>query len=453
MTSDPTSSPENVPSAQTCSGCGAAMVANARFCAHCGLPPDSVGRDATTGSTATTGGRVSRDGMPEWLAVVLGVAVVLGLWFVISRPSGETSAADQEAAESEPVIGDSSVADETQLDEATTEETATTTTTTSSAPDPPVEGAVPAAVADQPAVPLSDLDADGWRLLVSDGLTIVDVDLTTGEQTRSEGVGAPIALVDGRLLLYRNSRLGWVSPDDLGGEVSEIVEVPALQRMFTRGREADRPVVVDEDSTDVAVWWPNNNANPQTWVKIRLADGTVVDSISLTETVFGGPEVVATVGSGTFERVDGRWVPVGDLFASAASPQAIVGQQCAQPDSCNWVLLRRGGGAAGPENLAVRVGGPFDLRLVADADRILLLASDGVTEHDSGRFVPMVAANATTLTATNREHVLAMADGAGIGPRSSLVTIVDLDGRPERSVTSIAVSELIPRWLVLVPPS
>ncbi len=461
------SGPEEI-AVSLCSGCGASLVTNARFCAHCGLPADAArgdesvpldqvgpgARSAAPDPATSIDGRAHRKGVPEWLAVVAGVAAVLSAWFIISRPSGDTRTIDDAA----PSIGESADPTESEVVESVPSTfppaSSSSSTTSGSAPTPqqptPDDDDAAESSAEPPAS-VGNLDADGWRLLVGDGLTIVEVDLGTGDQARHDSVGAPIAMVDGRLLVYRNSRLAWFSPDDLDRSLGQIVEVPALQRMFTRGRSADRPVVVEE-GTLAAVWWPNNNANPQTWVKLDLADGAVIDSIALAEPVFGGPEVVATVGSGTFERVDGRWVRVGDLFASSASHDAVVGQQCRQPDDCDWVLQRRGEAAGDGERLPIPVGGPFDVRLVADADRVLLLESDGVTDHGTGRFVPMVAANATTLTATNRANVLAMADGAGIGPRVSPVTVVDLDGRPDRSVVEIAVSELIPRWLVLVPP-
>ena len=247
-------------------------------------------------------------------------------------------------------------------------------------------------------------------------------------------------------------RLAWSSPDDLEAPTEQILDVPDLQRMLTRGRPADRPVVVG-DGPDAAVWWPNNNADPQTWTKIRLADGATLDSIALTDTVYGGPDVVATIGSGTFERVDGRWVAVGDFFASSASRQVIVGQQCTRPDDCNWVLHRRGETASPPERLPIPLGGPFDLRLVTDADRVLLRQGGGVTDHATGRFVPVPGAADESVTAVNRSHLLALADGTNIGLRSAVVTLVDLDGPPGRSVGRIAIEDLVPRWLVFLPPS
>ena len=447
--------------ARTCAGCGAALVTNARFCAHCGLPAGSAGGDPVplldhvstpaVEATSSIGGRARRQGVPEWLAVVGGVAAVLTVWFVISRPSSEveSATAEQQARVErsvEMLDGDPLMP---SFPSATVDSTTAPSESPTVAAESTSEPAPPTSRAAGDEVGLDALDGRGWRLLVGDGHAIVDVDLESGVQTRHEGVGAPIALVDGRLLVYRDSRLGWTAPADLGRPPDEIVEVAALQRMFTRGRSADRPVVVDGGA---AIWWPNNNANPQTWVKLDLDDGVVLDSISLTESVFGGPEVVATIGSGTFERIDGRWTKIGNLFASSASPDAVVGQQCDRPEACSWVLQGREGTGFPPERLDVGVGGPFDLGLVADADRTLLLESDGVTDYGTGRFVPMVGANATTLTATNRIHLLAMADGAGIERRSSLVTVVDLDGTPDRSVTSVTVDDLIPRWLVLVPP-
>ena len=447
------------PDPSVCQSCGAPLDADARFCTRCGRAP-----------AVSIRGGARREGVPEWVAVVAGLAVLLSIWLVISGPGAETETTD------DPLSADGDHDEPPQAAEAAEEDASVPTdppsppTTPSTrqpgsemrAPSthPAVSDAASADGDDNPAgatpgtasAPLSELDAAGWRLLAGDGLTIVEIDLGSGGQTRHEGVGAPLAVVGDQLLLYRDSRLAWASAGELNGSVDEIVEVAALQRMFTRGRSADRPVVIDDDG-GLSIWWPNNNANPQTWVKLRLADGSVLDSMSLSETVFGGPEIVATVGSGSFERVDGRWVGIGDLFASASSRQAIVGQRCDQPDVCSWVLRRRGDVIGPPERLPVAVGGPFDLGLVADADRILLLESDGVTDYGSGRFVPMVAANATTLTATNRDRLLAMADGAGIGSRSSSIVVVDLDAPAGAAESRIMIDALIPRWLVLVPPT
>lgn len=446
---------------ECCLGCGSSLVRNARFCAHCGLPAGTVspepnpmyerGPMPAPASTSATSGGARREGVPEWLAVVAGVAAVLAVWFVISRPSVETETTDDGAppvaGESDDLLNLETTTTEDPVEESPADPTSSTGPDSASATADSADG-TSVASDNNPSASLTDLEVSGWRLLVGDGLTIVDIDLESGEQTRHERVGTPISVVERSLLVYRDSRLSWLPLDGLDEPGSEIVEVAALQRMFTRGRSADRPVVVEGP----AIWWPNNNANPQTWVKLRLADGALLDSISLSETVYGGPEVVATVGSGTFERQDGRWLPVGDLFAPSASPDAIVGQQCSGPDSCAWVLQRRDDANAEPQRLAVPVGGPFDLSLVADADRVLLLASDGVTDHGSGRFVPMVSANASTLTATNRAHVLAMADGAGVGRRSSPITIVDLDGSDGPVIAEVEVDDLIGRWLVLVPP-
>ncbi len=457
-----------------CRGCGASLLPGARFCAHCGLSTDSVeqepvsvlGENGAPDSpvSAATAGRAHRQGVPEWLAVTAGVAAVLAVWFVISRPSGDTAAIDRATGEATTELADGFTAEvpvdrpfgSTTLPSAdqTTDQTAESTT--ERAVGVPVVGEAdrPTGV-DRPAdsgVVLDDLNLEGWRLLVGDGHAIVDIDLGTGGQTRHDGLGAPISVVGDRLLVYRDSRLSWLSPQELTEPAEELVEAPALQRMFTRGRAADRPVVVVTEVDGPAVWWPNNNANPQTWVKLRLSDGEVLDSIALSETVFGGPEVVATVGSGTFERIDGRWEPVGDLFAPSASPDAIVGQRCDQPDSCSWILQFRGDVADSPQRLTAPVDGPFDLALVADADRVLLRSSDGVTDYGSGRFVPMVGANATTLAATNRVNVLAMADATGLGQRSAWVTVADLDAPAGREAVEIEVSALTPRWLVLLPP-
>jgi len=419
-------------------------------------PPARVPGEGDDGPpVSTTRGEVRRQGVPDWLAALAGITAVLVAWFAISRPSVDTRTTDDPT---------STVAENLAGATDPTETTTATPTAGQSDPDSTTSPASPGSVSTSPSgddrrevfgepqAGLSDLDTDGWRLLVGDGQTIVDVDLGSGVQTRHDRVGAPLAIVDDRLLVYRDPRLGWSDPDDLDQPTEEIIEVPNLQRMLTRGRPADRPVVVGSGA-DASIWWPNNNANPQTWTKVRLADGAVLDSIALTETVYGGPEVVATVGSGTFERVDGRWVRVGDLFASSTSQQAIVGQQCTQPDSCDWVLQRRGRADSPPERLSIPVGGPFDLRLVADADRILLRQSGGVIDHGTGRFVPVVGADAETMTAVNRSHLLAMADSANIGLRSALVTIVDLDASPDRSVSRIVIDDLVPRWLVLVPPA
>lgn len=417
---------------------------------------ESAGGDGES-PVSTTRGEVQREGVPEWLAVVGGVAVVLVAWFVISRPSVDTRTTGDPA----PSVPTTATGYSTTVGPTGTNEASDSATTAAEASDSATTAAdvsasatttVDALEPDAATAQLTDLDTEGWRLLVGDGRVVVDVDLVSGVQTRHEGVGAPLALVDGRLLVNTGVRLVWSSVDDLETPTEQILEVPDLQRMLTRGRPADRPVVVG-DGPEAAVWWPNNNADPQTWTKIRLADGATLDSIALTDTVFGGPDVVATIGSGTFERVDGRWVAVGDLFASSASRQAIVGQQCTQPDDCHWVLQRRGESALPPERLPIPLGGPFDLRLVADADRVLLRQSGGVTDHETGRFVPLVGADAESVTAVNRSHLLAMADGANIGLRSAAVTFVDLDGPPGRSVGRIAIDDLVPRWLVLVPPS
>ena len=411
----------------------------------------SSGGDRTESVT----GRARRKGVPEWLALAVGISVVLGVWFVISRPSEGTETIDLPSAgvdrgeRSDTVQasdgGGAGLDGDTPVTSPSTPQTAAERRSGAD-PDPPV------GQYDATSVPLGDLDTDGWRLLVGDGQTIVDVDLGSGIQTRHEGIGAPLALVDGRLLVIGGVRLAWSSPDDLEAPTEQILDVPDLQRMLTRGRPADRPVVVG-DGPDAAVWWPNNNADPQTWTKIRLADGAALDSIALTDTVYGGPDVVATIGSGTFERVDGRWVAVGDFFASSASRQAIVGQQCTRPDDCNWLLQRRGETSSPPERLPIPLGGPFDLRLVTDADRVLLRQGGGVTDHATGRFVPVPGAAAESVTAVNRSHLLALADGTNIGLRSAVVTLVDLDGPPGRSVGRIAVEDLVPRWLVLLPPS
>lgn len=457
------------PPAGRCGECDAIVEAGARYCSACGHdlskagPHETaspaafefLGRPRARQATATLGG-ARRRGAPEWLAIALGFIAVLAVWLLISRPEGETEAIDvsptglgrNDSADTIRAADDQQTA---PTDEPTTTTTTTTTTSRSTAARPEA-GTDPFASADDAAsVPLTDLTTDGWRLLVGDGEMIVDVDLSSGVQVRHTAVGAPLAVIDGRLLVYRDSRLAWSSPDDLGQPAEEIVVVAALQRMLTRGRSADRPVVVGGGS-EAAIWWPNNNANPQTWAKIHLADGRVLDSIALTETVYGGPEVVATVGSGTFERIDGRWVSVGDLFASSASQQAIVGQRCAQPDVCDWVLQRRGEPTAPPERLAIPLGGPFDLRLVPDADRILLLQGGGVTDHGTGRFVPVPGADGESVTAVNRSHLLALADGANIGLRSSVVTLIDLDSQPVSSVSRIAIDDIVPRWLVLIPP-
>lgn len=463
--SDPS---DRQPPAGRCGACDAVVEAGARFCSVCGhdllkaephetASPASfefLGRPRSHQAAATRGG-ARRRGTPEWLAIAIGFIAVFAVWLLISRPGGETEAIDvsptsvgrDDSADTIRAADDQQTA---PTDGPTT--TTTTTTTSRSTAAGPAAGTDPlASAAAAASVPLTDLTTDGWRLLVGDGEMIVDVDLSSGDQVRHSGVGAPLAVIDGRLLVYRDSRLAWSSPDDLGQPAEEIVVVAPLQRMLTRGRSADRPVVVG-DGPEAAIWWPNNNANPQTWAKIHLADGRVLDSIALTETVYGGPEVVATVGSGTFERIDGRWVSVGDLFASSASQQAIVGQRCAQPDVCDWVLQRRGEPADPPERLAIPLGGPFDLRLVADADRILLLQGGGVTDHGTGRFVPVPGADGESVTAVNRSHLLALADGANIGLRSSVVTLIDLDSQSVSSVSRIAIDDIVPRWLVLIPP-
>lgn len=455
------------PSVRRCDGCNAVVERGVRFCSSCGrdlteiepkqAPPSSTLEflERSPDEQTTTRSDIQRRGTPEWLAVVLGVIAVAVVWFVISRPSVETEATDVFPTSTSRNDSADTVQTAESDEPARSEEQATTSSTR---PARSVDQTGSTANADAvanapgtPSAPLDELSADGWGLLVGDGQTIVEVDLSTGTQRRNEQVGAPLAVVDGRLLVYRDSRLAWSDLDDLTQTSEEIVEVAALQRMFTRGRSAERPVVVDE-GPDIAIWWPNNNANPQTWIKIRLDDGTVLDSIALTETVYGGPEVVATVGSGTFERIDGRWVAVGDLFASSASQEAIVGQQCVQPDACDWVLVRRDEPTSSPERLAIPVGGPFDVRLVPDADRILLLQSGGVTDHATGTFVPVFGADGESVTAVNRSNLLALADGANIGLRSSVVTLIDLDGQPGRSVSRIAIDDIVPRWLVLIPP-
>ena len=54
----------------------------------------SSGGDQTESVT----GRARRKGVPEWLALVVGISVVLGVWFVISRPSEGTETIDLPSA-------------------------------------------------------------------------------------------------------------------------------------------------------------------------------------------------------------------------------------------------------------------------------------------------------------------------------------------------------------------
>ncbi len=456
------------PEVRTCSGCGASLVTNARFCAHCGLPADAVAGDPLAlfeegrvrsdgaGPTDATGASVRRGGVGEWPAAALGVAAVFVAWFLISRPGGETEA----TTESERSVASMSINRMTTSAPTTAPSTGRAPTsagptsnasTTPSAPTTSTElDEMPSSTADSPAVAVGELDTAGWRLLVGDGQTVVEIDLGTGSQSRHDEVGAPLAVVDERLLVYRDPHLAWVDVDDPVSTAEEITEVPNLQRMLTRGRLPDRPVVAVDP--EPVIWWPNNNADPQTWLRLRLADGAVLDTIALTGRVFGGPDIVATIGSGTFERIDRRWERLGDFFASSASRGAVIGQRCDRPDACHWVLLRRTGPAATPERLPVALGGPFDLRLVSDADRILLLRGDGVTDHDAGRLHLLTAANADSMTAVNRSHLLAVANGSTVDLRSSVVTVVDLDGPPGRSTATLEIDDLVPRWLVLVSP-
>ena len=442
---------------KTCSSCGTQLPLIARFCSSCGLPAKAAvsdpvafvdestadGETRAAGGSATTAGGAQRQGSPQWLAIVGAACVVVMAWLLFRTPPVDQAVGSEDSPTSAPVTTVESPVTTTvvasQIDSVQTTDRPTSTGLASSLQ--PNASPLPTERVDLGRADVSTIDGAGWRLIVGDGHHVEVVDLRSGLRERIENVGAPIAIVEDRIIVYRAPDLLSVPALGDSGGAELIARVPALQEMYTRARSSDSPVVVDDGRS---IWWPNNNSSPQTWIKLDLVTGEVLDEMALTAEVYGGPEVVSTLGSGTFERVDGRWEPLGDMFASSASPQAILGQRCTSPDNCRWLLQDRATGRARPA--LVEVAGPFEATLIAAAERPLILLSDRVFDPTTGRSSPLVVANPLEVVATNRAALLAVAGGGPSGASRSSVTIYNLDLQTQ---TRIEFSALRSDWLLL----
>ncbi|MDH3295175.1 MAG: hypothetical protein OER95_12725, partial [Acidimicrobiia bacterium] len=181
------------------------------------------------------------------------------------------------------------------------------------------------------------------------------------------------------------------------------------------------------------------------WLQISLTDGSVRDEISLTDEVFGGPDVVSTLGSGTFQRVDGRWQPLGDLFVTAVSNSSVLGRRCDSPEQCRTVLVdRRTGTEVVPDP---RLGDLSDVVLIRESSRPLAITGGGLVDLTGGTTAAIpgfvtdgpVAVEGSTVAGVRE---LSVAAGTGT------LAIVDID----RGRSSTLAVDLVPRWLVILPP-
>jgi hypothetical protein len=466
-----------------CGSCEAQLPFAARFCPSCGLRVKAAGHDpvafmgdggpganpeTAAEREARTLGRAQRQGSPQWLAVVGALCVVLMAWLLFRSPPVDNGAAVDDSADTE-LVDDSSIPSDDgtsavdgpegenaatnvspaigQTDDGTNlgageasedsvESSTATERVTESAPT------VAATPVDLGPADVGDLNADGWSIIIGDGHHVEVVDLGNGERRRHNDVGAPVATLDSRLLLYQPPELMAVPIADPAGPADLIARVPTLQEMYTRARSVKSPVSADNGRS---IWWPNNNSNPQTWIKIDLVSGDVLDEMSLSSRVFGGPEIVSTLGSGTFERIDGRWEFLGDLFASSASPDEVLGQRCVSPNNCRWVILDRRTGQS--RSVDIDVDGPFDATLISAADRPLVLLSDRILDLEADRSIPLVLANPLEVVTTNKADLLAVAHGVPSGVTRASVTVHNLATEAE---IRIELSAMRPDWLLLV---
>jgi len=161
--------------------------------------------------------------------------------------------------------------------------------------------------------------------------------------------------------------------------------------------------------------------------------------------VFGGPDVVSTLGSGAFERVNGQWVFLGDLFVTSVSGSAVTGQRCQSPDQCEVVLVDRRTGSV--DSLIESSPNPTQARLVRPSDQVLLIADQGIVDVETGRFSSLPGLEPDSL-AVNSESIVAAVTELSVGEKAATISLVDLD-RGDQSEVSV---DLVPRWLVLMPP-
>ena len=389
--------------------------------------------DADPGEAVEVIGRARRDQSPLVLVGISAIAVLLMIWLVVGRGSPpDQPVAGQDEEEPAPIT---TAAPIEQLP-----------TTTAPLPQPPAVESSTVDVQDLGRQP----DLPGWRLVAGDGHNIEVIDLATGERRRHSAVGAPMTVDGDRLLLYQNSELFWLPVDglDLDGSIGSesLTGVPSLQVMFVRPRSTDRPVLVELDGRPrSAIWWPNNNTDPQQWLLIDLFDGTTIDEISLSSDVFGGPDVVSTLGSGAFERLDGQWVSLGNLFVTSVSESAVTGQRCESPDQCDVVLVDRRTGSV--DSLIESSLNPTQARLIRPSDRIVLIADQGILDLETGRFNSLPGLESDSL-AVNSQSIVAAVTELSIGEKVATISLVDVD---QGAQAELAV-DLVPRWLVLMPP-
>jgi len=290
------------------------------------LEPAPAGPDAD--ELAAHGRRSPR----VWLLVAAGVMLAaIALWGIGRSDSGSTGpdeAARPSATTDRPEVPSSTTADTTSTDDPAAE--AETVLTYDPATGAPVLG--------HPV---------GWSLMVGQtfdrGLERIDLD--SGQSTRYQVSGGPVAVLDGLLVLQAPGEGGGLQLRSvpLGDPAADGTELVAGSSLGP-----DRwPVFPGGDG---ALWVFAATRESTTWRLVRVSDGRLIDEVPA-PTAFqvaplpgGGPDV-ATSPSGGLYRRDGsgyRLVHPGRPIVVSRGVALVV--SCSLPGSCvtQWVDVDRG---------------------------------------------------------------------------------------------------------------
>lgn len=319
--------------AMTCSGCGAALPADARYCARCGLSVDLLdesrsGRSAPTPSSwlstvDETESRVRRNtGRPRSIRTILALgfavlaAVVIALGVARAPTTGLTGLADELAGPTTSSVGDGAADN-----------------STGSGGIDAVDGADAVAIAD-----LGELDPalTDYRLFASRSSELIEIDLATGQIATHEVAGRLIGFFDDRLFLV-DPAIG-ISAIPVG---SPEEDPETIITMEPNGSEVASAVVDDDGVLYVTIVEPSGDSFGSSMIRLDL---TTEQEQRIDVSSVAAMGLVEVPGGGLFELTEDGFRSLTDASVRFFGLSYVLAERCDDPEQCRRFWLQRSTG-------------------------------------------------------------------------------------------------------------